>query len=501
METADNPGKEPESGSRTPILSALIVGVSLALLLMLCVEGLSCLTDPFFRYNEEYQGVEFMAAAQLLHGKPLYADYNQAPANYLYGPLSPVMFSAGMMLFGESLFVPKALAFLFCLLAALGVAVATWDLIKSRLGVVISLGTFAALYRISECWYFSIRPDLFSATLAFWGIYFAHRHTKKPEGVRPALVASALMGLAALGKQNYALIPAVYFLFMIFTYGPRKALIAFIPCFIIVGGALVWFDTGNEHLVGITTLLSHHKMDYLRFPMQFILIIMVIFLACTAFLFPESPTRPAGLPRLWGYMFIASAILGHVSYMKEGGGQNAYMLFFFLGGLFTAVGTFNISREFGGGGKKARQVALLAVAIYLVSECSIQASGHTRSFLPAPSPAQVVALIQENRGKRIYYPQRNYLTYLVNGQYDQCDLLGLAISDAGLAPPTRQVERIKNQEFDMILGDFLTPELRPIRDQYYVKTFSGVSPDGFQLEIFVPKGSEEGKDAGKKPQA
>jgi hypothetical protein len=466
----------------TPVLGVLLVLLTGGLLLLVFADGARCLADPFFRYNEEYQGFEFMAAAMLLDGKPLYPDWNHSPANYVYGPLLPVLFAGAMRVFGLSLMAPKAVAFVFFLLALLGVVWSAWDLTRSRMGVLIAVGVLAALYRTSLCWYFSIRPDLFSATLALWAVFFARRSTRRPGDMACAFAATTLLALATLGKQNYALLCPACFGFFVVDKGLRKAALAFVPCCILAAGTLVWFNTGEENLVRATFMMTRESINWLRLPWVFRPLTTMIFLALSAFLFPRAANRPDGLPAVWVVFTLAALVLGHLSYIKDGGGVNAYLLLFFLASVLTASGVVGISREFPNHGKKAAQVALLAVAVFFSSEFLSLALGRG-VLIPAPSPAPMFAFLRENKGKRIYYPKRNYLTYLADGQFYQYDPVLLE----GRTFPAPLMKQLETRYFDMILGDFIDPRMRAVRDRYYRLAYSATTEDGFPMEIYSPR--------------
>lgn len=478
---------ERTGGRLNTRLNGILVCLSVICVLLLLAEGIRCVWDPFFTGDGKWQGTQFIAAVRVLEGKPLYPDYAEHGSYHPYSPLVPVLHAFAMGIFGASLIVPKLVAFLACLLALTGVFMNVHLLTRSRSAALIGAGIFAALHNFSAYWYFNIRPDIFATAFVIWGVYAAARHLKDQGGLLEPVVASLLFTLAALCKQNFAIWPAAYLCFLAFRFGRKIAAIATLPVVLIGGGAFLWFNTGEEHLLAQTMVMAKHAMRPFGLVARelhdlFLGIAIPICLATAAVVSPRRETRQ-GHPAFWPVVFALSLLMGLTPLVKVGGRANSLLIFYAMTSVLMCTGAVACLGGRPGPDRRVSWMTFFATALFLALCAGRFAYRLTASEYSIEDVQLETRFIREHKDKRIYYPFRNDVTYLASGQYYPDDGMIWDRSLAGVKAPRLVTDAIKNQHFDYILGDFYTTELKELRDRYY-------SPSEAlrlgKLEVYVP---------------
>ncbi len=451
--------------------SGVLICLSAVCIALLLADGIRGALDPFFVADGKWQGVQFMGAVQVLEHEPLYPDYAEHGSYNPYSPLVPVLHAFAMWLFGASLIVPKLLAFLACLLALTAVFMNVHLLTKSRAAGLIGVGIFAALSHFSWYWYFNIRPDIFATAFTIWGVYVAARHLDDWEGLVPPVVASLLFTLAALCKQNFAIWPAAYLGFLAFSFGVKTMAAAGLPFLLMGGGAFLWYNSGEEHLLATTMAIAGHPMSpfglIARELHNLLLDIAVpVCLAAAAILSPRREAR-RGHPAFWPGVFALSFLTGLVPFLKAGGSLNSFVLFCAATSVLACTGAIARLVNRSGWNMRASMLAFVATILFLTLSVGRFVYRLAASKYSIEDVRQEDRFVREHRDKRIYYPSRNYVTYLASGQYHASGPMIWDRSMAGLSAPRLVTDALRSRHFDYILGEFSTTELQELRDRYY----------------------------------
>jgi hypothetical protein len=162
---------------------------------------------------EWYEGQTIDNAYRLLHGLPIYGATDATFAPGYYPPLFYLASLPALVLLGWSLAAPRLVS---------SAAMAAWGAVTARtlrragtgwIAVVLALGTAAAFYPLTHCWYDLARVDALAAALAGIGVALLARDDVQPSARRIA-AASVVLVAAVLTKQTVAPVaaaPVVWF--------------------------------------------------------------------------------------------------------------------------------------------------------------------------------------------------------------------------------------------------------------------------------------------------
>lgn len=450
-------------------LKAAVVLLSAAYFVYLAGEFVTSFQSPLFIYSDdEWQGVQITAAARVLDGKPLYPDFASEGGYYVYAPLTPLLTALGFKVFGVSVAVVKVLALAAFLFALAGVAWASYGLSASKFAALLAAGIFAATYRFLIAWHINVRPDVFAAAFAVWGVVFAARHYGGRRGPGSTVLAGLFFTLAALSKQNYAILLAAWLAWLFVSAGPRRAVLAALPALVLGGAALVWFDARGEHLVAAMVVMGGHPMKpasiFLEFlAKDFVIIAVPVFLSLAGLAALWRREGPPGARGFWLVIYAAAFLVGLLPYMKFGGRNNAFYLFSAMMSVAAAYGVSTLAAR---RDRAALPAVLLAPVLFLGIEFA--ASFSFDASLPiAPHLQPVFRFAQKHKSQRVYFPTRNYITYLASGQYYPDDNFTWDRSLSGLKPPANVVRMVEEQYFDYIIKGFTTGEMNAVLDAHY----------------------------------
>jgi hypothetical protein len=483
--------KDKGDVSRAAVLLKVILALLAAgFLAWFTADGVSCVTHTFFKYHdEECQGMQFIAAVRVFEHKTLYPDFAAEGAYYPYTPFVPVVSAAALDLFGARLVVLKAFSFAVCFIAMAGVAWGAWGLTRSALSALVAAAIFAGTYRFLDAWQFSIRPDIYGTALGIWGIAAASRALGGKRALLWVALASALFSLAALSKQNFVLLPLAYILFSAITGGRRQFLTSAIASAALIGGAFAWFDVGGEHLYAVTMVLAGQPMkppwditDFFADYFRTIAVPLALSLIGAYAAVKAKGARGA----LWAVMSAAGFLLGFIPYLKEGGTTNSLMFFCAAMAVLAAAGVWRLAEGAGENGRSRIPLALVAPMIFLVIE-SAAAMSSEYWFAAEPNLAPALAFVERHKDARIYFPSRNYITYIGSGQYYPDDTLTWDRELAGRKAPENVVRMLEKRRFDYIINYFLTGELNSLLDANYRRFDYQLG----EFPVYVPKSAQE----------
>jgi len=483
-----SPSGRPRTGAAA-VLEVILVVLSAVYLLNFTADGIDRMRAPYFENDDRWQGVQIIAAARVLEGKHLFGDYDSEGAYYCYTPLVPLFQAAAFRFFGPSIPSAKATAFVACLAALLAVAVAARALTRSSVAAFVAAGIFAATYRFTDYWHFNIRPDVFATAFSAWGLVFATRQLKGGTRRPDAMIAGVLFALAALSKQNFALLCLVYTSFVAVRSGIKTAALAALPALVVIGAVFSWFDTGGEDMARSLFLMLKQPLKPGYVPADFVtsdlrMIAVPLALAAAAPFAYRSRPGAAGQNGLWTTMCLAGFVVGLLPFVKEGGCTNAFLFFCATVAVMSAVAVWNSAGQRPGCARGVAPAWLVVPAVFLAIEAVASFSFYAEKPIePYLQPAS--RFIEKHRDDRIYFPRRNYVTYLASGQYYGDDNMTWHSSLAGLAEPKVVVDMLQGRYFDYIIGDFHSGRLNMIRDANYRRL------DSEQLDEFSVYGRRE----------
>jgi hypothetical protein len=478
---------------RLPVpLAALVIG------LFLC-DGVLSLRDPFFFRNERWQGFQIVAAARVLEHQTLYPDVLTDASYYIYTPGVPILHAATMALFGKGLLSLKVLSFLLCGVSLAGVAVGAYGLTHSRSAAWVATGLFAATHRFLAGWPFFIRPDVSAGAFAIWGLVLWTREADRPHGrVLRDVSASLCFLLAAWCKQNYLILIALHLGFLLWRRGWRYAFTIAAPLTLLGLALLLPYATGEEHLLSTTRILAQHPLrwwtlrlylyPYLTWSEKTLLFLLTI--ECLVFAFNRR-ARCNWRAIVWVDSCVVLLAVSTVVAAKWGSDVNSYYLFCLILGLPLVWAMYR--RENPASSTICPSLHAAVVSVVVSIFLTAQVFTHLLPLaLYHPTYAdrecrnldRLYTFIQEHRDARIYYPMRNYLTWLGADQYWHCDLMTEALFHAGEPAPPVIMEQIVQRQFDYIIGGLHTHPVSITVKRNYQKLYPSPVP-GF--DIYVPK--------------
>ncbi|MBN1343399.1 MAG: hypothetical protein JXQ73_12000 [Phycisphaerae bacterium] len=480
--TTNGPGSEigaPELSRRkklaiaivNPLLKYLLIAITAAVIVLLLWEGILAVKSPCFQTDDEWQGAQFIAGLRLLQHEPIYADFHEAGAYSVRGPLVPVLLAAAMWLFGIKLVVVKILAFVACLVALVAVAVGGRRLADSWFAGFVAAGVFAASYPFANRWHLDIRPEIFATAFAVLALLVADKHVAGKSGRLSPLLVAALLALAALCKEDFALLALFYMGFVLVAFGWRAALLAAVPTAAIWAAAILIFSRGSESYWATMTavIILPFRPPAKLWPMFSYQYgtwqVIPVFLAIASLYAAPRADLQGARRAFWIGSYVIAFLLGLIPFAQEGGYTQSFLFFAAVTAVLGQIILFH--PKIGGGAEAARHLAtpLLAPIIFLAVQAGIMSQ-----LREGPRVADVpisAKFIEMNKGKRIYYPARNYLTYLIKGEYFPCDLQAAYLSLGGEKPPRQLARMIENQDFDCIIGRFWNGDLQTLCEKYY----------------------------------
>jgi 4-amino-4-deoxy-L-arabinose transferase-like glycosyltransferase len=149
---------------------------------------------------------------QILNGKSIYVAPSMNFVPFLYPPLYFYLSALASKIFGEGLFPLRLVSFISSLFSFTTIFIIVHEETKNWGAAILSVGLFAATFRLTGAWMDIARVD--SLFLALWllFIYFI----KKRKSLAFSMLAGAFAALAYLTKQTalIACLPIIIFLFL-----------------------------------------------------------------------------------------------------------------------------------------------------------------------------------------------------------------------------------------------------------------------------------------------
>ena len=479
------------------VLIILIVLVCVSLIIAL-VTGIIICSVPVFTYNSEWEGPQFLAAVRLLEGQPLYPNHEIYGDITHYPPLTVIVFSLGMKLFGKTVLVPKIMAFSALILSFIGIVRITYLFTNSQICAFVSAGFFATVHKWSAFWHFNIRPDIFCTAFIIWGIFFAIKASwNKDKIFNFSLVATLLFVAATYSKHNFILFPLGYIIYCLFRHKKTASLINLFIFSLITFIVLLAFNTGENHFLSAMFFMRNDPIrlnlnSLGAFLEAFTAIAILLSLSIFSFFPKTTETIHLKMSReILFFSFIISFISGFFPYIKVGGSSNSFLTFSAIMSILAAAGLKKITLFFS---RKSEGILpqLLIIPIVVIL---FMLPFHVHHLIIADRPGlfffKVVKYI-ENYPGRVWVPTYNYLSFIAGKSFDVDDppIWGRHLN--GDPPPHDIVKKIKSTYFDQIIGNiYEVPEqyspvrkLKILLETYYEK--SEPSPlEGW--DVWVPK--------------
>ncbi len=475
-----NQGDSDQTAKRTRLADCLteipawvVVICSLALALFV-FEVIQHLRFPWFAVHEPWQGLQLPAAARILEGELLYPNVLHDASFYAYPPMLPWIYAMFLRAFGIGVFPIKLAAALSCAITLGGIYYLAHLLSRNRLAGLLAIGFYLSFFEPLRFGHILVTPDNIATCFALWATIVAYRY-RNSSRLGPILVSAGLFAMAALCKQTFAVLGAFMLAYLIWARRPKKAVGA-LSVWVLVGSIfLIIYSTSGESFFDTLMIFSRHhvRTPWQLFPMvKPTLLLLLVPISITIVDF-----RALGL---LAWQVMGALAMGLIGFSKWGGDVNGFLTVAALTSPLMVMGLGNLSEK----SQAKRFLPVLVGLIVLVSTWSSAdrlidwRREHNDSFAP------IVRFLEENKDKRVYYPRRNYLTYVTIGQYYHCDWMSENLVQAGLPLPEALRKQVADKYFDYILGDFTTREMRYLVARFYEPTYI---PELRDLPVWVPR--------------
>lgn len=427
---------------------------------------------PGFAHNEPWQGLHITAAARILDNKALYPELSTEESYYAYSPLLPWIHALFLKVFGIGTFSVKVSALLSCIANILGIYSISRIMGAEKKSIFVVIAFFLSFYPVLGFWFLSVRPDNISSAFVVWATVTGYQAEKSKNLAWPIL-AGVLLAASALCKQTFGIMGICFFCYFLWKRQFRIALSGFMTWSALGLIFLVVYNTGEEHFLSTIKMMSAQSIHMPTHNMPYFLIaLLLIPLSITLVNF-----RTLGL---LGPMIVGSFVMGVIGISKWGGWSNGFFTLIVLCTPVLAWAMIMESRQ----NYFTRFVAVaigMVVLLYLPRsiERIINWDKHHPDYL-----ANARQFIVQKQDKKIYFPRRNYLTYILADQYYHCDWMTENLIHAGMPAPKIILTQIRAGSFDYIVGELTTKDMKSFVSQFYKRAkVSGIE----NIEIYVPR--------------
>ena len=454
-----------------PLWVVLVCSAALALFV---AEVTLTLQYPWFASNEIWQGLQIPAAARILEGAVLYPDIYSEASFYGYPPMLPWIHALFLSVFGIGIFAVKISAVLACGLTLVGIYYLSTLLTHNRVAGLLAVAFYTSFFEALQFWHISVRPDNMGSCFVLWATIIGYRY-KDSARIWPSLAAGGLLAAAALCKQPFVVVGLSFFGYLFWTgrtrFGTRGALVWVLSGLLF----LLAYDTGGERFWDIIIIASQHP---LKSPWEIISTsnwILALLLVPASIVIVNF--RGLGL---LSWQVVGAIAMGILGLSKVGGDVNGFLTAVVL---LSPLMVSGLGRNQENAQLKRLLPVLVGLTVVVSSVHSIDRvvnwkSRHLDNITP------VARFIEQNKDKKVYYPIKNYLTYVTSGQYYHCDLQSETLVWAGLPVPEAVLKTVAEKYFDYILGDFKSPELKSYVNYYYKRAYP---PELQSISVWVPK--------------
>jgi len=478
------------------VLFTLVVLVCASLVIALAT-GIVVCSVPVFTYNSEWEGAQFLASVRLLEGQPIYPLYEMYGDVTHYPPLTIILFSLGMRLFGITILVPKIMAFSAAIFTFVGIARATYLFTNSQICAFVSAGFFATVHKWAALWHFNIRPDIFCTAFTIWGIILALRAESRDRSLSFSLAATLLFTAAAFSKHNFIIFPLGYIIYCFYRHPKTAFFVNLFMFFFTTFLVLLAFNTGENHLLSCLFFMRNNPLHLnLSLLGEFIEAFnaIAILLSFGLFSFLRNDTDTFNLKsskEILFFSFIASFVVGFFAYIKVGGATNSFLTFSAIMSIAAAGGLKKVTSFFWPRSEGILPQFLMVPIVVILLMLPFHIYHLRIADRPGPFFYRVITYL-ENYPGTVWVTRHNYLVFLAGKGFgvDDPHIWGRHLN--GSPPPHDIVEKIERKYFDQIIGDLyeLPDQYKPPRELKTLleKHYEKLDPSPLEgWPVWVPK--------------
>lgn len=416
---------------------------------------------------------------RLVNGESIYVkpDINFVP--FLYPPLYFYLSAAASMVFGDGLLPLRLVSFGASLVSFTSIFLIVRNETKNLWAAFLSVGLFAATFRVTGAWLDIARVD--SLFLALWlmFIYFA----RSGESLRSSLLAGIFAALAILTKQT-TLVLCLPVLVYLFWWNKKHALVTLAVAALIAGTTtlILEYTSTGWYTYYVFRLLSQQtewrSWMFASFWKDDLLVHLPLALLFVIFFLIGKPKHNQSTLLWWASVLVGALAGTFITRVKVGGYDNvllptyAILSILFGLGLEEALKTLNLVN--------ADYKDRIEILIHIVCLCQLVILFYN-PFAQIPTTADVnngynlVELISKVDGD-VFIPDHGHLSILAGKQPYAHHSAIWDILRGNQQTPEKELlsddlnAAIRQQVFDMIILDTEWNYCCAEIDQYYTKT-------------------------------
>lgn len=416
---------------------------------------------------------------RLVNGESIYVkpDINFVP--FLYPPLYFYLSAAASMVFGDGLLPLRLVSFGASLVSFTSIFLIVRNETKNLWTAFLSVGLFAATFRVTGAWLDIARVD--SLFLALWlmFIYFA----RSGESLRSSLLAGIFAALAILTKQT-TLVLCLPVLVYLFWWNKKHALVTLAVAALIAGTTtlILEYTSTGWYTYYVFRLLSQQtewrSWMFASFWKDDLLVHLPLALLFVIFFLIGKPKHNQSTLLWWASVLVGALAGTFITRVKVGGYDNvllptyAILSILFGLGLEEALKTLNLVN--------ADYKDRIEILIHIMCLCQLVILFYN-PFAQIPTTADVnngynlVELISKVDGD-VFIPDHGHLSILAGKQPYAHHSAIWDILRGNQQTPEKELlsddlnAAIRQQVFDMIILDTEWNYCCAEIDQYYTKT-------------------------------
>lgn len=416
---------------------------------------------------------------RLVNGESIYVkpDINFVP--FLYPPLYFYLSAAASMVFGDGLLPLRLVSFGASLVSFTSIFLIVRNETKNLWTAFLSVGLFAATFRVTGAWLDIARVD--SLFLALWlmFIYFA----RSGESLRSSLLAGIFAALAILTKQT-TLVLCLPVLVYLFWWNKKHALVTLAVAALIAGTTtlILEYTSTGWYTYYVFRLLSQQtewrSWMFASFWKDDLLVHLPLALLFVIFFLIGKPKHNQSTLLWWASVLVGALAGTFITRVKVGGYDNvllptyAILSVLFGLGLEEALKTLNLVN--------ADYKDRIEILIHIMCLCQLVILFYN-PFAQIPTTADVnngynlVELISKVDGD-VFIPDHGHLSILAGKQPYAHHSAIWDILRGNQQTPEKELlsddlnAAIRQQVFDMIILDTEWNYCCAEIDQYYTKT-------------------------------
>lgn len=416
---------------------------------------------------------------RLVNGESIYVkpDINFVP--FLYPPLYFYLSAAASMVFGDGLLPLRLVSFGASLVSFTSIFLIVRNETKNLWTAFLSVGLFAATFRVTGAWLDIARVD--SLFLALWlmFIYFA----RSGESLRSSLLAGIFAALAILTKQT-TLVLCLPVLVYLFWWNKKHALVTLAVAALIAGTTtlILEYTSTGWYTYYVFRLLSQQtewrSWMFASFWKDDLLVHLPLALLFVIFFLIGKPKHNQSTLLWWASVLVGALAGTFITRVKVGGYDNvllptyAILSILFGLGLEEALKTLNLVN--------ADYKDRIEILIHIMCLCQLVILFYN-PFAQIPTTADVnngynlVELISKVDGD-VFIPDHGHLSILAGKQpYAHHSAIWDVLRGNQQTPEKELLAddlnaAIRQQVFDMIILDTEWNYCCAEIDQYYTKT-------------------------------